>query len=121
MKLKDKQEKKRRRITRTRKTVVGTPDRPRLAVCKSLRHIYTQVIDDTAGVTIASISSLSPELKDQLRGKTKTEIAELIGQKIGELAKTKGVEKVVFDRHGSIFIGRVKAVAQGARKAGLEF
>lgn len=110
-----------RRIVRTRKKVFGDADRPRLAVHKTLRQIYAQIIDDTKGVTLVSMSSLSKAMKNELNGKKKTEVAEIIGQKLAELAKEKGIDKVVFDRHGAKYHGRIKALAEGARKGGLNF
>jgi len=110
-----------RRIVRTRKKIFGDPEKPRLAVHKSLRQIEAQIIDDTKGITLVSLSSLSPELKSILAGKKKTEIANLIGEKLAEIAKAKGIERVVFDRHGAKYHGRIKAFAEGARKGGLIF
>jgi large subunit ribosomal protein L18 len=108
-----------RRHWRIRKKVVGSPERPRLAVFRSLAHIYAQVIDDAAGRTLASASTLDADL----RGKkgTKTEVAAEVGRAIGERAKAAGIRKVVFDRGGNLYHGRVKALAEGARAAGLEF
>lgn len=113
--------KRNRRIIRVRKKVYGTSEKPRLCVYRSLRHIYAQAIDDDAGVTIAAASTLKPDLKEDLDGKNKTEQAEIVGQRIAEELKDKGVEKVVFDRHGYIYHGRIKALAEGARKGGLQF
>ena len=108
-----------RRHWRIRKKVEGRSDRPRLAVFRSLVHIYAQVIDDVAGRTLASASTLDAEL----RGKTgsKTEVASEVGRAVGERAKAAGVTQVVFDRGGNLYHGRVKALADGARAAGLEF
>jgi large subunit ribosomal protein L18 len=111
-----------RRVKRVRAKVVGTPERPRLSVCKSLKHIYAQVIDDTAGKTVAFASSLSKEAKDKFEDKDKkTDKSFKVGQLIAEMAKAKGIENVVFDRQGSRYHGRIKAVAEGARKGGLNF
>lgn len=111
-----------RRVKRVRAKVVGTPERPRLSVCKSLRHIYAQVIDDTAGKTVAFASSLSKEAKDKFEDKDKkTDKSFKVGQLVAEMAKAKGIENVVFDRQGSRYHGRIKAVAEGARKGGLNF
>ena len=104
-----------------RKKVSGTAERPRLNVYRSLNHIYVQVIDDVKGVTIASASTMEKAIREQLAGKTKTEAAKLVGQMAGERAKEKGIETVVFDRGGYLYTGRVKAVADGAREAGLNF
>jgi large subunit ribosomal protein L18 len=113
-----------RRHRRVRKRISGTAERPRMAVYRSLKHIYVQFIDDEAepsGRTLAAASSLDPSLADELQGKTKTEIAKLVGKLAGERAKAAGIETVVFDRGGFPYHGRVKAVAEGAREAGLKF
>jgi large subunit ribosomal protein L18 len=108
------------RHRRVRSKVAGTPSRPRLAVFRSLAHIYAQVIDDEAGNTLASASSLDPALRDQLNG-TKTDHAKLVGKTVAERAKAKGIESVVFDRGGFLYHGRVAALADAAREAGLKF
>lgn len=110
-----------RRHARVRKYVSGTPERPRLNVFRSVEHIYAQVIDDMAGRTLASASTIEGEVKSQLDGKTKVQAAKLVGQLVAERAKKAGVEKVVFDRGGYQYHGRVQAVAEGAREAGLDF
>ena len=110
-----------RRHLRVRKRVNGTPFRPRLNVFRSLSEIYAQVIDDEAGKTLVAASSIDNELRKTMSGKTKTEQAEIVGQAIAERAKSAGVEKVVFDRSGYRYIGRVKALADGAREGGLQF
>ncbi len=110
-----------RRHRHIRKRVVGTPVRPRLNVFRSLNHIYAQVIDDSAGLTLASASTLDHEVRDQVVGLKKTEQASVVGRIVAERAVAKGVEKVVFDRGGYKYHGRVKALAEAARKAGLEF
>jgi len=116
---KDVQRSERRR--RIRRKVSGTPSRPRLCVFRSANHIYAQIIDDTEGRTLAAASTLEPEMKSHAghRGNVKT--ARQIGGLLGKKAKEKGIAKVVFDRGGYLFHGRVKAVAEGAREAGLEF
>jgi large subunit ribosomal protein L18 len=103
---------------RIRKKVMGTPERPRLNVYRSLNHIYAQLIDDLKGVTLAAASTA-----DDRKGVTGGNVAsaKMVGKKIAELAKEKGVTKVVFDRGGYIYHGRVKAVADAAREAGLQF
>ena len=106
---------------RMRLHINGTPERPRLNVYRSTVHIYAQVIDDTTGNTLAAASTLDGQLKEQLAGKNKTEAAKLVGKLIGERALEKGVKKVVFDRGGYLYTGRVAALAQGAREAGLDF
>jgi large subunit ribosomal protein L18 len=110
-----------RRHIRVRRKVAGTPERPRLNVFRSLSDIYAQVIDDEAGVTLVSASSIDKELRSQMKGLNKTEQAGLVGKSLAERAKEKGVQQVVFDRSGYRYIGRVKALADGAREGGLEF
>ena len=109
-----------KRVKRIRKKIVGTPERPRLRVFKSAKHIYGQIIDDTAGQTIVAVSTVSKNF-DRGEAKGKTAVAKQVGVKLAELAKAKGVEKVVFDRGGYIYHGRVKALSEGAREGGLEF
>ena len=109
------------RAKRIRKNLSGTPERPRLCVFKSLEHIYAQVIDDVKGITIASASTLTKTVASKLEGKTKQEAAYLVGEAVAKAAMKKGVKTVVFDRAGYIYTGRVKALAEGARSAGLEF
>lgn len=110
-----------RRHLRVRKRVHGTPERPRLSVFRSLTHIYAQVIDDTSGRTLAAASDLDPDLRAVRDGKHKTELATAVGEVVGQRAIAAGVKKVVFDRGGFQYHGRVKALADSARKAGLEF
>jgi len=110
-----------RRHARVRKHLAGTPERPRLCVYRSLADIYVQVIDDQAGVTLAAASSIDKELRDKVQGKTKTEQAQFVGKLVAERAQSKGITTVVFDRGGFRYIGRVKALADAAREAGLEF
>jgi large subunit ribosomal protein L18 len=114
-------EARQRRHARIRRTVAGTPDQPRLNVFRSLAVIYAQVIDDKAGVTLVSASSIDHELRPQMVGLKKTEQARLVGKAIADRAKIKGITKVVFDRGGYKYIGRVKALADAAREGGLEF
>lgn len=109
------------RARRIRKNLAGTQEKPRLCVFKSLNHIYAQVIDDVNGVTIASASTLTKTVASKLEGKTKQEAAFMVGEAVAKNAIKKGVKTVVFDRAGNIYTGRVKALAEGARKAGLEF
>ena len=108
-----------RRHLRIRKRVMGTPERPRLAVFRSLSHIYAQVIDDVAGTTLAAASDLEADLR-KADGK-KAEVAKRVGTLVAERAKDAGISQVVFDRGGFIYHGRVKALADGAREAGLSF
>ena len=109
------------RALRIRKKLSGTPERPRLSVFKSLSHIYAQVIDDVNGVTIASASTMTKTIANKLEGKNKQEAAFMVGEAVAKAAIKKGVKTVVFDRAGDIYTGRVQQLAEGARKAGLEF
>ena len=109
------------RHRRTRRHIFGTESRPRLNVYRSLNHIYAQVINDEAGVTLAAASTLEAEIRAQLEGKTKKEAAMIVGEAIGRRAMEKGITKVVFDRGGYLYTGRVAELAAGARKAGLDF
>lgn len=110
-----------RRHQRVRKFISGTGARPRLSVFRSLSQIYAQIIDDEKGHTLASASTLDAELRGQLDGKKKAEQAKLIGETIARRAVEKGIRSVVFDRGGFRYMGRVKALADGARSGGLEF
>ncbi len=110
-----------RRHKRVRKFISGSAECPRLAVYRSLAEIYAQVIDDGAGHTLAAASTLDHELRAKLDGKSKTEQARLVGELVATRAKEKGIRKVVFDRGGFRYIGRVKSLADGARESGLEF
>jgi large subunit ribosomal protein L18 len=114
-------ESRQRRHARVRKTVIGTPERPRLCVFRGLEQIYAQVIDDRAGNTLASASTIDGELRTKMAGLNKTQQARLVGQAVAERAKAKGIGQVVFDRAGYRYIGRVKALADGAREGGLDF
>ena len=112
---------RKRRHIRIRKRVHGFPERPRLAVFRSLSDIYVQVIDDEAGNTLVSASSIDKELRSKMKGKTKSEQAEMVGEVIAKRAISLGIKSVVFDRGGYQYIGRIKALADGARKGGLQF
>lgn len=112
---------RKRRHTRVRGKIAGTAGRPRLNVFRSLGHIYAQVIDDTAGHTLASASTIDRELRDKIEGKGKSEAAKLVGELIAQRAQQAGVQTVVFDRGGFRYHGRVKALADAAREAGLKF
>lgn len=114
-------EARRRRHERVRKHVVGTSDRPRLNVFRSLKQIYAQVIDDSQGLTIVAASTLDSELRDQAKSLDKTEQAKLVGNLVAKRALEKGVKQVIFDRGGYLYHGRVKALADAAREGGLEF
>lgn len=121
MSIKTRAEKRAQRHRRVRGTVSGTPARPRLNVYRSLTHIYAQVIDDESGQTLAAASSLDKELRADMSGKKKSEQAKLVGQALASRAQHHGIKRVVFDRGGYKYHGRVKAVADGAREGGLEF
>lgn len=110
-----------RRHARIRKHISGTQQKPRLNVFRSLKDIYAQVIDDEAGSTLVSASSIDKELRSKMESLTKGEQAHLVGKAIAERAREKGIESVVFDRGGYRYIGRVKALAEGAREGGLKF
>ncbi len=110
-----------RRHKRVRSRISGTPERPRLSIYRSLTEIYAQIIDDKAGQTLISASTLDHELRSAVDGMKKSEQARKIGQALAERAKAKGIKTVVFDRGGYRYIGRVKALADGAREGGLEF
>jgi large subunit ribosomal protein L18 len=110
-----------RRHRRIRKRVVGSVDRPRLNVFRSLRHIYAQVIDDEAGNTLVSASTLDADLRDRIEGLSKGEQARLVGELVARRALEKGIREVVFDRGGYSYHGRVRSVAEAARSEGLIF
>ncbi|MBW1731682.1 MAG: 50S ribosomal protein L18 [Deltaproteobacteria bacterium] len=111
-----------RRKKRVRKKIKGTPERPRLCVFRSLRHIYAQIIDDTTSTTLVEASSVSKGLREKI-GKEgcNKKGAALVGKEIAERALKKGIKKVVFDRNGFLYHGRVKALSEAAREGGLEF
>ena len=110
-----------RRKLRIRKKVNGTQARPRLSVFRSAKHIYAQVIDDATGATLAHASTLSKDLKGTLEEDNKVEAAKKVGALIAKICKSKEISQVVFDRNGYMYHGRVSALAQAAREAGLEF
>ena len=112
---------RKRRHVRVRARVMGTATRPRLCVFRSLNHIYAQIVDDSAGHTLVSASSLDAEIRDKVTGKKKTESAELVGSLVAQHALDKGIKQIAFDRGGYKYHGRVKALAEAARKAGLDF
>lgn len=119
--VKDKNQERIVRHKRVRTKVSGTTERPRLCVYRSLSQIYAQIIDDVKGVTLVSASTLDPEVKKLIEGKSKTEQAQIVGETIAKRALKKKVKEVVFDRGGYIYIGRVQALADSARAAGLKF
>jgi large subunit ribosomal protein L18 len=110
-----------RRKLRIRRKISGTPQQPRLTVFRSSKHIYAQVVDDVAGKTLAHASTLTKTLKSGLGEATKTDAAKAVGHAIAELLKKQGVSRVVFDRNGYLYHGRVRALADAAREAGLKF
>lgn len=122
----DKNTVRQKRHARVRKTITGTAETPRMNVYRSLNHIYVQVIDDRAGdakggVTLAAASTMEKAVKEKVAGLSKTDAAKVVGGVAAERAMAKGIESVVFDRGGDLYTGRVKAVADGAREAGLKF
>ena len=124
MQIKTKEDRRDRIKFRIRKRMRGSAERPRLTVFRSVAHIYVQVVDDLAGTTLASASSVEPAVKAKLAGDTRggnRKGAELIGKTIAERLKEKGITRVIFDRNGFLYHGRVRAVAEAARQAGLEF
>ncbi|MDA8442881.1 MAG: 50S ribosomal protein L18 [Peptococcaceae bacterium] len=120
IKRQDRKEIRQRRHLRVRKHVIGTLERPRLSVYRSLKHIYAQIIDDVNGVTIVAASSLESALRDQVDGGN-IEGAQKVGEALAKKALEKGVGKVAFDRGGNLYHGRVAALAEAAREAGLDF
>ena len=124
MQIKTKDDRRQRIKYRIRKKMRGTSDRPRLSVFRSVSHIYVQVIDDMAGATVAAASSVDPGVKAKMEGDTRPgnrKGAELVGRTIAERLKEKGITRVIFDRNGFLYHGRVRAVADASRAAGLEF
>ncbi|HHU52149.1 MAG TPA: 50S ribosomal protein L18 [Firmicutes bacterium] len=118
----DRKEARIKRHQRIRRKLTGTTERPRLAVYKSLHHIYAQIIDDTAGKTLISASTVDPEVKKKIKGFSgNIASAKLIGKLLAERALAKGVKEVVFDRGGHVYHGRIAALAEAAREGGLEF
>lgn len=116
-----KNSRRRTRHRRLRNKIMGTPQRPRLNVYRSLTNIYAQLIDDVAGKTLVAASSLEKEIKEQVKSTGNAEAAKLVGQLVAKKALEKGIEEVTFDRGGSIYHGRIKALAEGAREVGLKF
>ena len=110
-----------RRKLRIRRKLSGTAARPRVTVFRSLKHIYAQVVDDGSGATLLTVSSLSKEVRDELKGLKKSERAKKVGTLVAKKCLEKKIDKVVFDRNGNLYHGRVKALATGAREAGLKF
>src|SRR5262245_1205370 len=124
MKINTKKDRRQRIALRQRKRIMGTPERPRLRVFRSVSHIYAQVIDDMNGSTLASVATTEPALKPQLGGPARPGNkagAQVLGKTIAERLLAKGIKRVVFDRGGFLYHGRIRAVADAAREAGLEF
>ncbi len=122
--VKEKGQAREKRKKRIRKKLSGTPERPRLSVFRSAKHIYAQIIDDTKGETLVAASSVEAAVKehpDTVSAKGKIPVSVIVGKLIAERALEKGLKKVVFDRNGFLYHGRVKAVSDGAREAGLDF
>jgi large subunit ribosomal protein L18 len=124
MKIQTKKDRRQRIALRQRKRILGTAERPRLRVFRSVSHIYAQVVDDMTGTTIASAASTEPALKPHLNGPARPGNkagAQVMGKTIAERLISKGIKRVVFDRGGFLYHGRIKAIAEAAREAGLEF
>ena len=120
--IKDKRNARLKRKKRVRKKINGIPERPRLTVFKSARHIYAQIIDDIEGKTLLAVSTLSKDMKSKTKGISgNIKGATLVGETVGKKGKKKGIKEVVFDRNGNLFHGRVKALADAARKSGIKF
>ncbi len=110
-----------RRKLRIRRKISGSPERPRLTVFRSAKHIYAQVVDDVAGATVAHASTLTREVREAVQEANKSDAAKQVGAAIAKLLLSKGISSVVFDRNGYLYHGRVRALADAARKAGLKF
>jgi large subunit ribosomal protein L18 len=117
----DRQAVRRKKQLKIRKTITGTAERPRISVYRSLNNIFVQIIDDVNGKTLAQASTIDKELKAEIKNGGNIEAAKLVGKKAAERALAAGIETVVFDRSGYVYTGRVKALAEAAREAGLKF
>ena len=117
----DKNSERIKRHKRIRNKISGTPERPRLSVFRSTKHIYAQIIDDVNGVTLVAASTMEKSIADAVKDMTKSEQAKYVGGELGRRAVEKGVTTVVFDRSGYLYMGRLEALAEGAREAGLQF
>ena len=117
----DKISERKKRALRIRKKISGSTERPRLSVRRSLKHIYAQIIDDSTGKSLLQIGSANKEIAQKASDKNKTDVSRILGEMVAEKAKEKGIVKVVFDRKGYTYHGRVKALAEAARKKGLQF
>lgn len=123
-KMLDRQKRRLKRKTRVRKKVFGTSEKPRLSVAKTLNNIFAQVIDDDndgKSITLVAASSMSKEIRDKLENKSKTEKAALVGEEIAKKSLAKGISRIAFDRNGILYHGRIRALAEAARKSGLDF
>ncbi|HEY3248256.1 MAG TPA: 50S ribosomal protein L18 [bacterium] len=121
LKKRDRNQERQQRHLRIRRRAAGRAERPRLSVFRSLNHMYAQIVDDARGVTLASASTLDPEIRDALKDKKKTAAGIEVGKLIARRAKEKGISQVMFDRGGYLYHGRIKALADAAREAGLKF
>ena len=110
-----------RRHLRVRRKVFGTQERPRLCVRRSLRHVYTQVVDDATGRTLAAASTMSPSIREACAAANKKAAATLVGKELARVAKEAGISRIAFDRGGNKYHGRIRALAEGAREGGLQF
>ncbi|OGP76359.1 MAG: 50S ribosomal protein L18 [Deltaproteobacteria bacterium RBG_19FT_COMBO_60_16] len=110
-----------KRKARVRTRIFGTEQRPRLSVFRSAKHIYAQIVVDSTGSTILAASTLSPEIRGEIEGLKKSEAAKKVGELLGRKASEKNIRRVIFDRNGFLYHGRIKALAEGARESGLEF
>ena len=117
----DKNSERIKRHKRIRNKISGTPERPRLSVFRSTNHIYAQIIDDVNGVTLVAASTMEKTIAEAVKEMTKSEQAKYVGAELGRRAVEKGVNTVVFDRSGYLYMGRLEALADGAREAGLQF
>lgn len=117
----DREAARRRRHARVRKKIGINTERPRLSVFRSMKHIYAQIIDDSEGRTLVSASTLDKEVREQIAGLKKSEQAKVVGEILAQRAKARGIEKIVFDRGGYKYHGRVRSLAEGARSGGLDF
>ena len=117
----DKNSERIKRHNRIRNKISGTPERPRLSVFRSTKHIYAQIIDDVNGVTLVAASTMEKTIADAVKEMTKSEQAKYVGGELGRRAVEKGITTIVFDRSGYLYMGRLEALADGAREAGLQF
>lgn len=121
LKKSDRNQLRQRRHLRIRRRAAGGAERPRLSVFRSLNHMYAQIVDDSRGLTLAAASTLDPEVREAVKDKKKTDAGAQVGKLIAKRAKEKGISQVVFDRGGYLYHGRIKALADAAREAGLKF